>query len=203
MPQAIHELLRSAQREVLITNAYVIPDATLVEDLRALRARGVTVKLLTNSLASHDVPAVNSHYERWRAPLLALGVQLHELRPDAAIQPVFVDTAPVRGGFVGLHVKALVVDRERAFVGSMNLDPRSQVFNSEMGITVDSPALAAALAAGMERDMSPANSWRLWQADDGSLRWTSDAGTLGRQPARNVSQRLLNLIFKLFPQSLY
>jgi putative cardiolipin synthase len=85
----------------------------------------------------------------------------------------------------------------------MNLDPRSQVFNSEMGITVDSPPLAAALAGAMERDMSPANSWRLWQAGDGSLRWTSDAGTLERQPARGASQRLLNLLFKLFPQSLY
>lgn len=109
----------------------------------------------------------------------------------------------MRGGFVGLHVKALVVGRERAFVGSMNLDPRSQVFNSEMGVTVDSPALADALARVMARGMSPANSWRLWQADDGSLRWTSDAGTLRRQPARDVSQRLLNLVFKLFPPSLY
>jgi putative cardiolipin synthase len=55
-----------------------------------------------------------------------------------------VDTPPVRGGFVGLHTKAMVVDRERAFVGSMNLDPRSEIFNSEMGVIIDSPALAQA-----------------------------------------------------------
>jgi putative cardiolipin synthase len=203
MPRAIHQLLQGAQREVLITNAYVIPDAALIEDLRTLVARGVQVRLLTNSLASHDVPAVNSHYERWRTELLRLGVGLHELRSDAAIQSSLVDTAPVRGGFVGLHVKALVVDRERAFVGSMNLDPRSEVFNAEMGIVVDSPALARALATGMERDMGEANSWRLWLAEDGTPRWTSDSGTLDRQPARDASQRLLNLLFKLFPPSLY
>jgi putative cardiolipin synthase len=85
----------------------------------------------------------------------------------------------------------------------MNLDPRSEVFNAEMGIVVDSPALARALAAGMERDMSEANSWRLWLAEDGTPRWTSDAGTLDRQPARDASQRFLNLLFKLFPPSLY
>jgi putative cardiolipin synthase len=203
MPEAIHQLMRTARREVLITNAYIIPDERFVEDLRALVSRGVTVRILTNSLASHDVPAVNSHYERWRDPLLRLGVALHELRPDAAIQAALVDTAPVRGGFVGLHVKAMVVDRERAFVGSMNLDPRSEVFNSEMGVVVDSPALAQALAAGMERDMAPANSWRVAHGDDGGLRWTSDAGTLERQPARNAFQRVQNLLLKLFPQSLY
>ena len=29
------------------------------------------------------------------------------------------------GGFVGLHTKAMAIDRERSFIGSMNLDPRS------------------------------------------------------------------------------
>ena len=51
-------------------------------------------------------------------------------------------------GFIGLHVKAMVVDRERSFIGSMNLDPRSEVFNAEMGVIVDSPALGQLLAAG-------------------------------------------------------
>jgi putative cardiolipin synthase len=109
----------------------------------------------------------------------------------------------VKGGFVGLHRKAVVVDRQRAFIGSMNLDPRSEIFNSEMGVVIDSPALSAALAQGMERDMSPANSWRLSLGDDGAPRWTSDAGTLTRQPARDTVQRLMNLVFKLFPPFLY
>jgi putative cardiolipin synthase len=40
----------------------------------------------------------------------------------------------------------MVIDRERAFVGSMNLDPRSEILNSEMGVIIDSPPLARALA---------------------------------------------------------
>ena len=49
---------------------------------------------------------------------------------------------------MGLHVKAMVIDRERVFIGSMNLDPRSWGINSEMGVIVDSPDLARALARG-------------------------------------------------------
>jgi cardiolipin synthase C len=203
MPEAFRALMRSARREVLITNAYVIPDEVFIGDLRELTARGVKVHILTNSLSSHDVPAVNAHYERWRKPILEAGANLHELRADAAIQAELVDTAPVRSGFVGLHTKAMVIDRERSFIGSMNLDPRSEVFNSEMGVIIDSPQLSLSLARRMERDMEGANSWRVTSDADGSLRWISDAGERRSQPARSLWQRVQNILFKLAPASYY
>ncbi len=203
MPEAFRALMLSAQREVLITNAYIIPDATFLADLQTLTKRGVKVRMLTNSLASHDVAAVNSHYEPWRRPLVEAGVDLHELRPDAHVKSELVDTPPVQGRFIGLHTKAMVIDRQRSFVGSMNLDPRSEVINSEMGVVIDSQALALTLAATMERDMSGANSWQVGLDVKGGLRWVSDAGVLTRQPARNVRQRFENLFFKLFPPNLY
>ncbi len=203
MPEAFRTLMLSARREVLITNAYIIPDAGFLAALQALVGRGVKVRVLTNSLASHDVAAVNSHYETWRRPLLVAGVDLHELRHDAAVKPSLVDTPPVQGRFIGLHTKAMVIDRERSFVGSMNLDPRSEVINAEMGIVIDSTALAASLAQAMERDMTGANSWQLRLDATGRVQWVSDAGTLARQPARSLSQRIENLVFKLFPPQLY
>lgn len=203
LPQAFRSLMLTAQREVLITNAYIIPDPKLLADLQTLSRRGVSVRILTNSLASHDVAAVNSHYEPWRLPLLQAGVALHELRPDAALKATLVDTPPVAGRFVGLHTKAMVVDRERSFVGSMNLDPRSEVLNAEMGMVVDSPALARSLAAAMERDMLAANSWQLRIGQDGRVRWVGHDGERARQPARSLGQRVENLFFKLFPPTLY
>jgi putative cardiolipin synthase len=203
MPEAFRALMRSAQREVLITNAYIIPDDIFISDLRELAGRGVKVRILTNSLSSHDVPAVNSHYERWRKPILETGAQLHELRADAAIQAELVDTPPVRSGFVGLHTKAMVIDRVRGFIGSMNLDPRSEIFNSEMGVVIDSPPLAGDLAQRMERDMDAMNSWQVTRDADGSLRWTSSAGERTTQPARSFWQRVQNLVFKLAPASYY
>jgi putative cardiolipin synthase len=203
MPDAIRALMRSARGELLITNAYIIPDANFMADLRELGGRGVRVRILTNSLSSHDVPAVNSHYGPTRGAILATGAELFELRADATLRSSIVDLPPLTAGFVGLHTKAMVIDRERAFVGSMNLDPRSEVINSEMGVIIDSPQLAANLAQRMELDMAGENAWQVVAAADGSLRWRSAAGELDRQPARNFMQRVEDFVFKFFPSSLY
>lgn len=203
VPEAFRALMRSASKEVLITNAYIIPDANFIADLDELAQRGVRVRILTNSLASHDVPAVNSHYESWRKPILRTGAELYEFRPDPAIQAVVVEFPPFAGRFAGLHSKAMVIDRRRSFVGSMNLDPRSEIINAEMGVVIDSEPLAAALAAEMERDMGPANSWRVTLQPDGSLAWADNREPRATQPARSVMQRVENLFFKIFPPSLY
>jgi putative cardiolipin synthase len=205
-----HEMLEvffgfvsTAQRELLVTNAYIIPRERGIEKMAELARRGVKIRVLTNSLASHDVPAVNSHYKQWRKPLLESGVQLYEIRQDAAIQAEVADTPPTKAGFMGLHVKAVVVDRQRAYIGSMNLDPRSANINSEMGGIIESPALAEQLASLMERGMRPENSWNVQFADDGSLRWVSGDEVLTRQPARNQWQRVQDVIFMLFPSDQY
>ncbi len=204
MPDAIRALMRSAQRELLVTNAYIIPDANFMADLQELAGRGVRVRILTNSLSSHDVPAVNSHYQHWRRPILDTGAGLYELRADAVLRAEIVDLPPLQAGFVGLHTKAMVIDRRRAFVGSMNLDPRSEVINSEMGVIIDSPALAENLARRMERDMDGANAWQVViAASDDELRWRSTAGELDSQPTRNFMQRVEDFVFKFFPASLY
>jgi putative cardiolipin synthase len=163
----------------------------------------VKVRLLTNSLASQDVPAVNSHYKRWRKPLVRAGVDLYEARADAAVGPTLADTAPVHAQFMGFHVKAIVVDRERLFVGSMNLDPRSQELNSEMGVVIDSAPLARQIADLMQQDMQPANAWHVTLSERGRLRWTADGEALTRQPARSAWQRAQDLFFMLFPRNLY
>lgn len=203
MPEAFRALMHSAQQEVLISNAYIIPDAAFINDLAALNQRGVKVRVLTNSLASHDVPAVNAHYEDWRKPILQTGTELFELRPDAAIKAYLVDSAPVRSAFIGLHTKAMVIDRRRSFIGSMNLDPRSEVINSEMGVIIDSPALSATLAAAMMRDMSADNSWALRLTPAQHVQWTGEGATLDQAPARSPWQRFQSWLFKLLPASYY
>jgi putative cardiolipin synthase len=203
MPSAIRDLLGSARQEVLITNAYIIPGEHALERTRQQTAHGVSVRMLTNSLASHDVPAVNSHYKQWRKPILEAGVELYEMRPDAAIKPLVADTPPTVSKFMGLHVKAMVIDRQRVFIGSLNLDPRSWDVNSEMGVIIESPGLAQNLAAKMERDMQPDNAWRVTLAQDGSLRWTAGDTVLTTQPARNFWQRIEDVIFMAFPRELY
>ena len=203
MPAAIRELMMSAQKELLIDNSYVIPEQIDIDLFRDLTARGVKIKMLTNSLASQDMPAVNSHYKQWRKELIEAGVDLYESRADAAIQPLVADTPPTRAEFMGLHVKAIAVDGTRVFIGSMNLDRRSQDLNSEMGVLVESESLGRRASALLERDMRPENAWHLSLNSRGRVEWTAQDRTLTRQPARGIGQRLQDLLFMLFPKSLY
>jgi len=198
----LFNLLGLAQKELLITNAYVIPGQRAIDFLQGLTDRGVTVRILTNSLASHDVPAVNSHYKDWRDDLIKAGVELHELRADAAIQSI-VDVPPVNGEFVGLHTKAFVLDREKVFVGSMNFDPRSMNINTEAGAFVHSPGLAEDLARVMERDMHPDNAWQVLLDENGEVYWVNSDERLDEQPARDGMQRVMDTIFKMFPKEQY
>lgn len=149
MATELPEFSKTAQKELLVNNAYLIPDEEMLAEATKLVQRGVKFRVITNSLASQDVPAVNSHYGPMRKPILETGIELYELRPDAKIKAE-VDTAPMVSGFVGLHAKAAVVDRSRVFIGSFNLDPRSRNINTEMGILIDSPELGQELAMKIE-----------------------------------------------------
>jgi putative cardiolipin synthase len=188
-----------AQHELLITNAYIIPGERGIEFLRMLNDRGVDVRILTNSLASHDVPAVNSHYEPWRDDIIDTGTKLYELRADADIQSI-VDVPPTAAKFVGLHTKASVSDGRLAFIGSMNLDPRSGAINTEMGAVIDSPGLGQELRELMLRDMSPENAWEVTLTENGKLQWQNSDETVTRQPTRGFMQHVMNAIFKVVPK---
>jgi len=196
------EFTKTAQKELLINNAYLIPDDEMLANTSKLVKQGVKIRVITNSLASQDVPAVNSHYGPMRKPILETGIDLYELRPDAEIKTE-VDTAPVVSGFVGLHTKAAVVDRSRVFIGSFNLDPRSRDINTEMGILIESPELGEELAEKIEYLMQPENSWRVQLNEDGKLIWVSHDGTLKRQPAQSFWQRVQDLFFKIFPKEYF
>ena len=192
-------LLGMAQEDLMITNAYLIPGQPAIDFLQNLTNRGVRVRILTNSLESHDVPAVNSHYSEWRDEFIEAGAELFEQRANPAIQSL-VDVPPVAGEYVGLHTKAFVIDGKMAFVGSMNFDPRSMNINTESGAFVNSPGLAADLVQVMERDMQPENAWQVLLNEEGEPYWVNSDETVYEQPARGSSQRIMNTIFKALPK---
>lgn len=163
-------LLREARHDVTVISPYFVPGPRGVAAAKAMSARGVKLRVLTNSLATTDSPVVHIGYARYREALLALGVELHELRPRLGA------TRQVASAFgssqASLHAKVVVVDGREALVGSMNMDPRSQRLNTELGILVRSPALARQLTDLVD-ELCSGSTWRLGLADDGSLRWTS------------------------------
>jgi putative cardiolipin synthase len=202
MATIIPAFSKTAKNELLVVNAYLIPDEDMLKGARDLVQKGVKIKILTNSLASQDVPAVNSHYGPWRKAILDTGVELYELRPDALIKTQ-TDTPPIVSGFIGLHSKASVVDRTSVYIGSFNLDPRARDFNTEMGVLIDSPELAEELAQLAEELMQPQNSWQVKLNDEGKLIWQSGEDIRTRQPAQSFWQRVQDWFFKLFPSKYF
>jgi cardiolipin synthase C len=203
MPNAIRALFAEADEEILVTNAYVIPDELVFKRTAQEVKRGVRFAMLTNSLASTDAAGVHAHYTEWRPRLVAGGVELYELRSDAPVRGLVADTPPVKSGFVGLHAKAIVVDRKKVLIGSMNLDPRSWSQNTEMGLVIACPPLAQQLAKAIDRDMLPSNSWRIDVDAKGKVTWVSGDDVRHEAPARDDLQRLEESLHLLLPADLY
>jgi putative cardiolipin synthase len=194
----LEAFVASARREVLISSPYLIPDAAFRRLLRQLVARGVRVAVVTNSLATNNHVIAHTGYEHWRRAILGAGVELYELRADAEALAEYV-TPPITPAALGLHTKAIVVDREKAFIGSPNIDPRSLEVNTEVGVLTEGPELAGRLAEVISRDMEPVNAWRVTMDGQGWLQWESGERALSRQPAKGFGQRLIEFLLNVLP----
>jgi putative cardiolipin synthase len=158
----------------LISSPYFIPGERGVASFRQLREKGVRIRIVTNSFAGNDVALVHSGYARYRKDLLKLGVELYELKPSLAAAPE-EDRQRFGSSGASLHAKVFIVDRERVFVGSLNLDPRSLELNTELGFVVESRELAELLARQFEELIRPAYTYRLVLGpQDGGLLWISE-----------------------------
>ncbi|HSB21753.1 MAG TPA: phospholipase D family protein [Burkholderiaceae bacterium] len=157
--------------ELDLVSPYFVPGDDGTQALRALADRGVQVRVLTNSLSATDVGPVYAGYSKYREPLLHGGnLRLFELKRTAPEESETADKQ--RRGIgsssdAGLHAKTFAVDRQRIFVGSFNLDPRSARLNTEMGVVLDSAALASRLAALFDREI-PQTQYEVRLAADGS-----------------------------------
>ncbi len=162
----VAELVRAldaAESEVVVLTPYFVPGKSGVEFWKRIVDRGVRVVIVTNSLAANNHTAVHSGYSRYRKSTIDAGVELYEARASATKEP---------GMTLTMHTKALVIDRRQAFIGSLNLDPRSIEINTEMGLIIDSPALASRMAEAIDEALD-SRAWRVERDAKGNLQWTS------------------------------
>jgi putative cardiolipin synthase len=167
--------MADAQQELVILSPYFVPGKSGVEFVQQLTDRGVRVRILTNSLASTDVSIVHAGYSRYRKGLLRAGAELYELNQITSKD----DRRAWSRGKIGrarssLHAKAFTVDRETIFIGSLNLDARSVVQNTEIGVVIESPDLATGVSQSFD-DQIDDLAFRVTLVNDedgyGSLRW--------------------------------
>lgn len=192
------------KNELILISPYFVPGERGMKLLKDLRERGVRIVVLTNSLASNDVPTVFSGYKKYRKDLLKLGIELYELQPKPhkiKRKRRFSSSAAVSG----LHTKTFVFDRREIFVGSMNLDPRSFDLNTEMGIVAQGEVFSADVAKSILERL-PEVAYRL-STKRGELIWTfQDSGkeqVFTKEPETNWWQRFKAGFYSfLVPESL-
>jgi putative cardiolipin synthase len=181
--------LNGVSKELIMISAYFVPGQPGLVYLTGRADAGVSVRLLTNSLEATDVPAVHGGYAPYRKALLEHGVQLFELRRQpgegGGSGPHLFYSKSYRGYDSSLHSKAMIFDQQKSFIGSFNFDPRSVLWNTEVGVLVDSPELAARVRELAFQGMAPALSYQA-RLENGQVVWvTEDNGklhTLTREP---------------------
>lgn len=149
--QAYVKLFEQAQNEILIANAYFVPTPTITQAITSAVKRCVAVTLITNSPETNDLPEISLVGRSFFKELLSVNDS-----PEVAACPDAVAGLKI-WEWIGqseeeatrsqgtMHSKFTVIDGHTALVGSYNLDPRSEVLNSESAIVFEEPYLAERL----------------------------------------------------------
>jgi putative cardiolipin synthase len=195
------EVIRSAEREIIFISPYYVPGPDGVKLTRDLVTNGLRVIILTNSLASTNHVTVHSAYARYRRDVIEAGAELYEARADAARELSGHRTGP---DTLTLHSKAILIDRTKLFVGSLNLDPRSIELNAEMGILIDAPEMVADLTTDMDKGLA-ALTYRVIVNDQGQLEWRAriDGRDVveAQEPLTSAWLRFKAWLMKIAPES--
>ena len=193
--------VRAAHSELLLVSPYFVPGKEGIATLGGKRREGVSVRVLTNSLAATDVWLVHAGYRKYRRPLLRQGVRLYELKAEG--RGAAGRYAPVGSSRASLHGKTFVFDGQSVFIGSMNLDARSIDQNTEDGVLIESPALAGEVAALFERWSGPGVSYEVRLTGGRRLEWLAmgdgQAVHFSREPEAGFWRRLGAAVCSVLP----
>ena len=189
-----------SESDVVLASPYFVPGRKGEQAFTDLRRRNVKVVILTNSLAATDEPLVHVGYARYRVGLLRSGVEMYELSPTR-IQKNLRLLLP--GKSLGrLHAKTAVIDRKTVYIGSMNLDPRSDSTNTELGIIAECPELAREVILSIEISKRRSSYQLRFGPDGESLEWlaTEEQGDIvfSEEPEVTQFMRLRTLFLGRF-----
>ena len=159
---ALAQLVEGARDHIVIQSPYLVLSDKAMTLFKKTIARGVRVRINTNSLASTDNLQAFSGYRKQRSKLLKMGLEIYEYKPDPEVQRKLMQPAVSMNGKLpvfALHAKTMVVDAKVVYIGTFNFDPRSENLNTEVGVIIHNAVLASAVEAKIETDMRPGNSW--------------------------------------------
>jgi putative cardiolipin synthase len=195
----LRQALDAVQHSLTIESAYFVVGDIGVARVRELVDKGVKVRIMTNSLVSNDVLAAHAGHANYRKQLLEAGAEIYELRPDSGV----IQKTWSGDSRAGLHTKAMIFDDQSLFIGSFNLDPRSANINTEAGLYVESPELAAQLRTYMDEGVSPENSYKVTLDENNDLVWTAESNGVevhyDKDPMSTFGQRFMSGFIGILP----
>jgi len=195
-------LFDEVRQELIIYSPYFVPGKKGADYLISLCQRGVRVRVLTNSLASTDVALVHAGYSRYRKRLLRGGVGLYELDRVISRRDRKAKKGKYAASKASLHTKSFVLDRRQVFIGSLNLDPRSFVENTEIGLLMDSPEIGRNMGKWFDSNV-PAIAFKLGLRKNhgvrDQIRWVKTGKTHIRDPHASALKRLWVYLLRLLP----
>lgn len=133
MKELFFTILATAQKEILLTTPYFIPDESMIMALKSASLSGISVKVLVQGKPDHRLPylASASYFD----DLLNTGVEIYRYQKGI------------------LHSKVLTVDEQICIVGSANFDIRSFQVDFELSAIIFSSELTERLNLDFERDL--------------------------------------------------
>lgn len=120
--QVMNSFSTNAKNEILIVTPYLYPTEKELQTLEQVAAKGIKIKIVTNSLASTDTTLVHAAFLTIKQRLINLGAEIYLFKGPEI-----------------LHCKGVVIDGKISLIGSFNFDRRSAMINREIGIRVGSP----------------------------------------------------------------
>jgi putative cardiolipin synthase len=184
-----------------VITPYFIPTRSGLDFWQKVIDKGMSVTIVTNSLASTNHVPVHSGYSRYRKKMLEMGASIYEARADA-VEPVAAGGATPES--LTLHTKLMLIDERYLFVGSLNLDPRSIEINAEMGLLIDSPLIAKELMDGIDTALEEI-TYKVELDEKGRLQWlaTIDGKQIveTREPQTGWWRRFQSRMYRVLPES--
>ena len=166
------ELVEKSKHKIIIQSPYLVLSRKAESLFRRTRKRGVSIQINTNSLASTDNLQAFSGYRNQRKKLLNMGLQIFEYKPNPAVQEQLLhryDDIKKERPIFALHAKTMVIDSEIVYIGTYNLDPRSENLNTEVGVIIRNKQIAKKVEQLIQTDMGPTNSWNALYDDPDSF----------------------------------
>ena len=194
----------NVKEELLIASPYFVPGTVGTRWLKEKQDAGTKIQILTNSLGATDVIAAHAGYKKYRKELLRSGIHLFELKLTA--KKVRDKTKNFLKGISNssLHAKYMVIDRRYVFIGSANIDPRSNALNTEIGMMIDSKELAEQARLLFQKTCALENSFQLTlNESDKRLNWITikDGKTIHfrNEPGAGLLKKIAVFILGLLP----